>query len=559
MARSRVRTRREKRAELEPDSGGADVAKKIVRRGAQYCVVSEDGSQNFGCFATRAAAVRRLGQVESFKDEKAVWTTAFVNSLPDSAFLHVRPGGKKDGEGKTVPRDLRMFPIRNQTGAVDLPHLRNALARIPQSNLSQEIKDRLAATARRLLDRETQKRNEGHFHLFGGVESSRAFGPGHTHRVPFGDGTIVISTPSDVDLDHLHEIFLGSIKIESGASLIDETGLAKGLLPRVLSWTAVSLGEMSAFGSSGLEKSLEGDVPPRFRYWTAKTEDEARSVRDALVEAQVFTPENVRKMVGGGSRRTISETKVYLAKESEEAAELEPARGVEIAGARLVVADADVTIVAADVVDALDPARVGELLKKSEPWVAVVNAGSDRLPAIRAASRKVFRLRTRPGVAFATSQEELVPSVLVEEERPLDDDVSKALRGEVVFLVSKADEEQADERFVLGVVLEPDVVDSQKDTYDVATVRATAHKYMSEFQNVGLMHRKIINNKATVVQSFLAPVAMEIAGTKIKVGTWLVGMIFDDADIWASIKSGKLTSFSIGGDAVRKPIDATST
>ena len=303
----------------------------------------------------------------------------------------------------------------------------------------------------------------------------------------------------------------------------------------MLSWTAVSLGEMPALGSSGLEKSLEADVPPRFRYWTAKTDDEARSVRDALVEAQVFTPENVQK-VDGVPRRTISETTIFLAKEAEAAAELEPARDVEIAGARLVVADVDVTIVAADVVDALDPARVGDLLKKSEPWVAVVSAGSDRLPAIRAASRKVYRLRTRPGVAFATSQEELVPNALVVEERPLDDDVSKALRVEVAFLVSKADAEQEDERFVLGIVLEPDVVDSQKDTYDVATVRATAHKYMREFQNVGLMHRKIINNKATVVQSFLAPVPMEIAGTKIKVGTWLVGMIFDDVDIWAAIR-----------------------
>lgn len=558
MARSRVRTRREKRADPEPDSGdAADVSKKIVRRGTQYCVTSEDGSRNFGCFATRAEAERRLGQVESFKDEKADWTAAFINSLPDSAFLHVLPGGKKDSEGKTVPRTLRMFPIRNASGAVDLPHLRNALSRIPQSTrISQGIKDRLAAEARRILDRETRKQAEGHFHVFGGAESSRDFGPSHVHRVEVSPGAVVVSTPSDPGPEHTHEIAIGSVTIESGPPLVDETGLAKGLLPRVLSWSAVALGEMPELGSSGLEKSLEADVPARFRYWTAKAEDEARSVRDALVEAQVFTPENVRK-VDGESRRTIVETSIFLAKQDVAPELLEQSADVELAGARLVVANADVTIVAADVVDALDPTRVGDLLKKSEPWVAVVAADSDRLPAIRAESRKVFRLRTRPGVAFATSQDELVSSALVVEELPLDDDVSKALRRDVTILITKADHD-AEEQFVLGIVLEPDVVDSQKDTYDVATVRATAHKYMSEFQNVGLMHRKLINGKATVVQSFVAPVAMEIAGTTIKIGTWLVGMLFDD-DIWADVKSGKLTSFSIGGDAVRKPVAAEST
>ena len=67
----------------------------------------------------------------------AVWDTAYVNDLPDSAFLLIAPGGKKDGDGKTVPRDLRYFPVRNAAGDVDAAHLRNALARIPQaSNLT---------------------------------------------------------------------------------------------------------------------------------------------------------------------------------------------------------------------------------------------------------------------------------------------------------------------------------------------------------------------------------------------------------------------------------------
>lgn len=94
------------------------------------------------------------GEVEGMKAGalKAVWTTAYINDLPDGAFLHVESGGTKDSEGKTTPRSLRHFPYKDANGTVDLPHLRNALARIPQSSLPQNVKDRLTTRAQRILD-----------------------------------------------------------------------------------------------------------------------------------------------------------------------------------------------------------------------------------------------------------------------------------------------------------------------------------------------------------------------------------------------------------------------
>jgi HK97 family phage prohead protease len=83
---------------------------------------------------------------------KAVWTAAYINSLPDSSFLYVEPGGSKDSEGKTTPRSLRHFPVKDENGNVDMPHLRNAMSRIPQSNLSQSVKDRCTAAAQRMMD-----------------------------------------------------------------------------------------------------------------------------------------------------------------------------------------------------------------------------------------------------------------------------------------------------------------------------------------------------------------------------------------------------------------------
>jgi len=87
--------------------------------------------------------------------EGAVWTTAEVNNLPDTAFLLVSPGGEKDGEGKTVPRSLRHLPYRDKNGKVDLPHLRNALARIPQmKGVDESTKKRLTEHAQSLLEKE---------------------------------------------------------------------------------------------------------------------------------------------------------------------------------------------------------------------------------------------------------------------------------------------------------------------------------------------------------------------------------------------------------------------
>jgi hypothetical protein len=63
----------------------------------------------------------------------AVWDTKFINDLPDGAFAVVKAGGKKNGDGKTVPRSLRMLPHHGAGDVVDLPHLRAALARVAQS------------------------------------------------------------------------------------------------------------------------------------------------------------------------------------------------------------------------------------------------------------------------------------------------------------------------------------------------------------------------------------------------------------------------------------------
>jgi Escherichia/Staphylococcus phage prohead protease len=85
-------------------------------------------------------------------EEKAEWSTSYINDLPDSSFLYVESGGSKDSDGKTTPRSLRHFPVKDSSGNVDMAHVKNALSRIPQSNVSDSVKQRCIAVAQRLLD-----------------------------------------------------------------------------------------------------------------------------------------------------------------------------------------------------------------------------------------------------------------------------------------------------------------------------------------------------------------------------------------------------------------------
>ena len=72
---------------------------------------------------------------------KAAMTSASINDLPDSAFAYIEPGGSKDSEGKTTPRSLRHFPVH------DAAHVRNALARAPQSPFGPKAMPKIRAAA----------------------------------------------------------------------------------------------------------------------------------------------------------------------------------------------------------------------------------------------------------------------------------------------------------------------------------------------------------------------------------------------------------------------------
>src|SRR5437773_7146355 len=68
---------------------------------------------------------------------------AAINRLPDSDFPYLESGGSKDSEGKTLPRSLRHFPIHDEA------HVRNALARAPQSPFGSKAMPKIRAAAKK--------------------------------------------------------------------------------------------------------------------------------------------------------------------------------------------------------------------------------------------------------------------------------------------------------------------------------------------------------------------------------------------------------------------------
>jgi DNA adenine methylase len=122
-------------------------------------------------------------------------------------------------------------------------------------------------------------------------------------------------------------------------------------------------------------------------------------------------------------------------------------------------------------------------------------------------------------------------------------------------IVKRGSEE---ERFTLGVVLEPDVVDAQNDRYSKEEVRRACHRFAEFYLNAGLMHRELANGRIVILENYLAPCDFVAEnGEPVKEGTWLQGRGYRDDEIWQKIRNGELTGLSIGGSAIRKPAENT--
>jgi hypothetical protein len=146
--------------------------------------------------------------------------------------------------------------------------------------------------------------------------------------------------------------------------------------------------------------------------------------------------------------------------------------------------------------------------------------------------------------------------------------VAFAKAGEL-FVVAKAADEGGDEGEdgdaptevrMFGIVMKPDVPDSEGDVTSAEEIENANFGFMKDFQTVGFMHKKDVSEVVKIIQDVVAPVDFEfpIEGGETKAiakGTWYQELWSDDPEIVKRVKvDGTLNGLSIGGFAKRVPI-----
>jgi hypothetical protein len=307
-------------------------------------------------------------------------------------------------------------------------------------------------------------------------------------------------------------------------------------LPFVLTAAAVRAGAIPPLGDPGMAPTLAASVPAEFRYWQAVDVETAKSVRDALVEAEIFDDDSIA-LVDGSPYRIVS--KRFLAVVDD--VEAEPVRKADdaILAASLFVGEVEVVDLRAD----------ASTRSTTDRWVALVRDDADGALLAKELGGVSFRVTTRPGTLFVSKSTPRATR-LVEFVESRVDALAKSAPARARFV--KADD-AIEERYVLGIVLEPETVDAQADIYSADEVRSAAHKFLENYGQIGLQHAEIVTGKIKILESYLAPADFAVGAQTVKRGTWLLGVRVVDDALWQSVKDGSYTGFSIGGSAVRAP------
>lgn len=118
------------------------------------------------------------------------------------------------------------------------------------------------------------------------------------------------------------------------------------------------------------------------------------------------------------------------------------------------------------------------------------------------------------------------------------------------FRIIKSD---APERIVLGIVAEPDEVDSQGDQQNAEEIEKAMNWYMETAQGIVVNTDENHDNddfSAILLQNYVTLTDMSIDGEVIKKGSWLQALRLDE-ETWEKIENEEITGFSMAGTARR--------
>lgn len=110
-------------------------------------------------------------------------------------------------------------------------------------------------------------------------------------------------------------------------------------------------------------------------------------------------------------------------------------------------------------------------------------------------------------------------------------------------------DENGNWRTAYCVVAVPGEVDQQEDVWPLEEIRKSAHEFLKNGALINYMH-KDLNKIGETVESYIAPVDMEINGEKILAGSWVIGVEPHD-EVKQQIEKGYITGVSVQGTSRR--------
>ncbi len=182
------------------------------------------------------------------------------------------------------------------------------------------------------------------------------------------------------------------------------------------------------------------------------------------------------------------------------------------------------------------------ILRDSDPLQeALISNSSDSPPVSVASSSKALDQTTnvlKDTISDSTDEEATTP-------------IEKSWTVEI----TKADSEK---QVVYGVAypLYPlGGKDSQNDRASADEIEKMAWNFMKNSRMYDLQHKEVISNdKAVVVESYIAPIDFTMGNKTISKGSWVVATHVLDMELWNLVKSGQVGSYSIRGFGKRTPI-----
>jgi hypothetical protein len=434
--------------------------------------------------------------------ERSEWSAAKINDLPDSSFAYIEPGGRKDDQGKTVPRSLRHLPYKDEGGAVDLDHLRAALSRVSQTDLPKATQARVRAR----LEAAAAERGVGE-HEKGAVEKYITH-EGGKWQVRAESGKILGTHDSKGDAVR-QLAAVEANKDPKGKSVAFSSAKFKAENPGSEVQTLI-------FGKDKYPKASEAKA------WASDHGFESGDVEETGESFRLLqrAPDKYARM------RTIEMTEGVQAVIGFPKKSLEAVKSLFLRS-----------------VESLLPAlKAADLYRAEFEPVEETEAGT--VYRVKCAGRD-FHFAEKNGSAAP------VPSYAA----------LKLLRKRAFVPVVKSEEK----RYTLGVCYPASKVgkpepDFHGDVMGEDELEKSAWGFMAKgADRIGLMHRPGTAGAGRVVESYIyrgpSYKVKDVSGAEqeISPGDWMLGVVWNDEG-WQAIKSGNLTGYSLQGAARKEAV-----